>query len=112
MSAAVVASGSVVAVSGQVAMDESGVLVGEDDCAAQARQCFANIEVILAKAGASLTDVLSVTTYLSRASDAQAFLAVRKEVFPADPPATTTVVAGLLGPRFLVEIQVLAVVAP
>ena len=82
------------------------------DCAPSTRQCFANIEVILAQTGASLGDVLSVTTYLSRASDAQDYLAVRKEVFPRILRRQPLSSPGSLGPQFLIEIQVLAVVAP
>jgi 2-iminobutanoate/2-iminopropanoate deaminase len=108
MSAAVVADGTVF-VSGQVAMGPDGAVSG-GDCTAQARQCFGNIERILGEVGCTLGDVVSVTAYLAHASDARAYLAVRAEVFVADPPATTTVVAALLDPRFLVEVQAVAVV--
>ena len=107
MSAAVQV-GTTIAVAGQVAIDETGTLVGQGDCAAQARQCYANVARILAELGAGLADIIAVTGYLANAADAQAYLAVRRETFPADPPATTTVVAALLDPRFLVEVQVLA----
>jgi enamine deaminase RidA (YjgF/YER057c/UK114 family) len=109
MSAAV-RVGATVAVSGQVALDENGALVGEDDCAEQARQCFRNIERALAGVGATLADVVQATGYLADVADAPKYLAVRQATFPVDPPATTTVVAALLSPSFLVEVQVLAVV--
>ncbi|MET0146965.1 MAG: RidA family protein [Ilumatobacteraceae bacterium] len=103
--------GNVIAVSGQVSVDETGALVGIDDVAAQARQCFANIERILGRAGASLSDVVQLTGYLVDPAHAGAYLEVRRATFAVDPPATTTVVvAALLGPQFLVEVQVLAVV--
>src|SRR5438045_4173988 len=104
MSAAVRA-GNVIAVAGQVALDEHGTLVGEGDCGQQARQCFRNVERVLAAAGATLADVVQLTGYLTDPADAGAYLAVRAEVFAVDPPATTTVVAELLSPRFLVEVQ-------
>jgi enamine deaminase RidA (YjgF/YER057c/UK114 family) len=109
MSAAV-RFGDTVAVAGQVAVDETGTLVGEGDCEAQARQVFRNIERILAGVGATLADVVQATGYLADPADGPNYLAVRQEVFPVDPPATTTVVATLLSPKFLVEVQVLAVV--
>lgn len=107
MSAAV-RFGDMIAVSGQVALDDKGELVGKDDFAAQAEQCFANLAAVLEKAGGSLSDVVSLTTYLKSRSFAPEFLAARARYFPERPPATTTVVAELLGPDLLIEIQALA----
>ena len=107
MSAAVQAAG-LIYVAGQVATDADGAVVGEGDYRAQAIQCFKNVEQILAEMGARLTDVIQVTGYLADAAYASEYLAVRGEVFPVDPPATTTVVAALLLPKLLVEVQVVA----
>lgn len=109
MSAAV-RFGDCIAVSGQVAMDEHGVLIGKDDFAAQAEQCFANIARVLAQAKGSLRDVVALTTYLAAREHATAFLAARARHFPVDPPATTTVIAQMLHPDFLIEIQALAAI--
>jgi len=109
MSAAVRAGG-LVFVSGQVASNEKGQFVGEGDFAAQAEQCFANIARILGQAGASMADVVSLTTYLTRQEDAPKFLELRGKHFPDKPPATTTVLAQLLSPRFLIEIQAIAAI--
>ena len=109
MSAAV-RFGKCIAVSGQVAMTETGELVGKDDFNAQIEQCFANLASVLGQAGSSLADVVSLTTYLSSREYAQAFLAARGRHFPENPPATTTVIAQMLHPDFLVEIQALAAV--
>jgi 2-iminobutanoate/2-iminopropanoate deaminase len=109
MSAAVVANG-VAYVAGQVAFGPDGSLVGEGDCAVQARQCFANVEQILVEVGCGMSDIVSLTTYLSNAEDSEVFVDVRGEVFPVEPPATTTVVAVLLSSTFLIEIQAIAVV--
>jgi 3-hydroxyisobutyrate dehydrogenase len=110
MSAAV-RCGDTIYVSGQVAIDEAGALVGEGDIQAQAEQCFANIARILGEAGAGLSDVVSLTTYLTAAENAGTFLRLRALTFPERPPATTTVIAQLLHPGFLIEIQAVAVVA-
>jgi enamine deaminase RidA (YjgF/YER057c/UK114 family) len=108
MSAAV-RFGDCIAVAGQVALDADNQLVGRGDVAAQVEQCFDNLAEILARAGASLSDVVQLTTYLTSPAHAGAFLAARGRRFPVNPPATTTVVvARLLGPDFLVEIQALA----
>jgi enamine deaminase RidA (YjgF/YER057c/UK114 family) len=109
MSAAV-RFGDCIAVSGQVAMDEVGQLVGKDDFAAQAEQCFANLARVLEQAGGSLADVVMLTTYLTAREHAPAFLAVRARHFPTDPPATTTVIARMLHPDLLIEIQALAAI--
>ena len=101
--------GQLVFVSGQIAFDASGALAGPDDVAAQARQCFANIEAILAEVGGALTDVAKLTAFLASPDLAPAYLAVRAETFPVDPPATTTVVAATLVPGFLIEIEATAV---
>ncbi len=98
-------------VSGQVATDADGRLVGGRDVAAQARQCFRKIALILRELGAGLTDVVAVTAYLTDEGDAPAYLSVRAETFPAGPPATTTVIARPIRPEFLVEVQVVAMLA-
>jgi enamine deaminase RidA (YjgF/YER057c/UK114 family) len=102
--------GDCIAVSGQVAMDETGQIVGKDDFAAQAEQCFVNLARVLERAGASLADVVSLTTYLAAREHAPAFLAARARHFPDHPPATTTVIAQMLHPDFLIEIQALAAI--
>jgi enamine deaminase RidA (YjgF/YER057c/UK114 family) len=109
MSAAV-RFGDCIAVSGQVAMDERGALVGQGDFAAQAEQCFANLAKVLARAGGALEDVVSLTTYLSSREFAPVFLEARARHFPQNPPATTTVIAQMLHPDFLIEIQALAAI--
>jgi enamine deaminase RidA (YjgF/YER057c/UK114 family) len=110
MSAAV-RFGDCIVVSGQVATNEQGALVGEGDFEAQAEQCFAKLADILGQAGATMADVVSLTTYLTAAENASKFLALRAKHFPERAPATTTVLAQLLSPRFLIEIQAMAVVS-
>ena len=107
MSAGVVAGGMIY-LAGQVAIDENGALVGEGDVVVQAEQCLRNIERILAPVGATLADIVELTCYLSAAEHAREYLGVRARVFAEDPPATTTVIAPLLDPRFLVELKAVA----
>jgi enamine deaminase RidA (YjgF/YER057c/UK114 family) len=109
MSAAVRA-GRTIWLAGQVATDETGSVVGEGDCTEQARQCFRNVERLLGSLQARMTDVVEVMAFLSDPSYAASYLKVRQEVFPDAPPATTTVVARLLDPRYLVEVRVVACV--
>ncbi len=84
-----------------------------DDAAAQARRCFAIIEEALTTAGAALTDVVRTRMLLTDVADADAVGAVHGEVFrDVRPAATMVAVAALLDPRWRVEIEAEAVVAP
>ena len=87
---------SLVFVSGEVGRDASGVLV-KGGIEAEARQCFANIQSALERAGASTRDVVRITAYLKDLADYAGYAKVRGEVFGADWPASATVgVADLL----------------
>lgn len=83
-----------------------------DDAAAQARRCFDIIGAALRDTGADLTDVIRTRMYLTDAADADAVGGVHGQLF-ADlrPAATMVVVAGLLDPRWKVEIEAEATVA-
>jgi 2-iminobutanoate/2-iminopropanoate deaminase len=104
-----VRAGDLLFVSGQVPRDpRTGELVGGDDVAAQARQTLANLAGVLAAAGASLTDVVSVAVHLARVDDWAAFDAVYRETFTAPFPTRTVVGATLRG--ILVEVTAVAYV--
>jgi 2-iminobutanoate/2-iminopropanoate deaminase len=95
-------------VSGCVAVDAVGRLVG-DDVVAQARQVFANIGAILDAAGARFADIVKVTVYLLDVDHRQRINAVRQEVFGEARPASTLVeVSRLAVPGALVEIDAIA----
>ncbi|MCU1344588.1 MAG: yabJ 1 [Acidimicrobiia bacterium] len=106
-----VRNGDVIAIAGQVAINENNELVGKGDFVAQAEQCFDNVERWLEAAGGSWGDLIQVTTYLTSAEYAAQFLAVRQRRSKGLPAATTTVLAGLLHPDFLIEVTALAVVS-
>jgi enamine deaminase RidA (YjgF/YER057c/UK114 family) len=84
------------------------------DPADQARRCLQIIGEALATAGASVADVVRTRMFLISADDADAVGSVHAEVFGASPPAATmvVVVAGLLDPRWRVEIEAEAVIEP
>lgn len=104
-----VRAGGFVFVSGQVPRDpHTGALVGEDDVRAQARQTLANVAAVLAAAGATLADVVSVTVHLADVGDWAAFDAVYREVFSPPYPTRTVVGAALRGIR--VEVTAVAYV--
>ena len=98
--------GNVVWVSGTTATDASGSIVA-GDAGAQARQALANIRSALEQAGASLSDVVRTRMYVTEPANIEAVTTVHGEVFgDIRPAATVVVVAALIDPTLLVEIEV------
>jgi enamine deaminase RidA (YjgF/YER057c/UK114 family) len=84
-----------------------------DDAAAQARRCFEIMAAALAEAGAGLSDLVRTRMFITSAGDAQAVGAVHGGLMgQIRPAATMVVVAGLLDPRWKVEIEAEAVIGP
>lgn len=108
----VAGAGRLIAISGQIALDETGQLVGSGDAEAQARQVFENLRRCLAAAGATFDDVLKLTTFVTDMASLPAIRRVRDTfVDTAEPPASTAVqVVALVRPELLVEIEALAVI--
>jgi 2-iminobutanoate/2-iminopropanoate deaminase len=101
-----VRAGDLLFVSGLVAVDGSGRLVGEDDVVAQAKQVFENLSQVLAAAGCGFEDVVKVTIFLTDVDDRPRIDAVRQEVFGDARPASTLVEVSRLaveGARIEVE---------
>jgi enamine deaminase RidA (YjgF/YER057c/UK114 family) len=100
---------------GQVAWDAEYRLIGPGDIRAQMRQCLANLQTVLAAAGASAADVVRMHTYLvgHSADDLKHLGGLLQEFYAGGPPAANTVigVARLAMPEFLCEIEVTAVLA-
>jgi reactive intermediate/imine deaminase len=106
-----VRAGELLFVSGCVPVDGEGRLVGGDDVVAQARQVLANVEAVLAAAGASFADVVKVTVYLTDIADRAAINPVRQEVFGATRPASTLVeVSALAIPGAKLELDAVALI--
>ena len=98
--------GDLLFVSGNVAVDGGGSLVGAGDCEAQSRQVMANLRTIAEAAGATMQDVVKITCFLTDRAHHTAYSKVRAETFPSDPPASTTViVVGLIGPDYMLEVD-------
>jgi enamine deaminase RidA (YjgF/YER057c/UK114 family) len=78
-----------------------------DDVTVQARRCFAIVEEALAALGTERRDVVRTRMFLTDRADADAVGAVHGELFAqVRPAATMVVVAGLLDPRWKVEVEV------
>ncbi len=109
--AQVVQIGKQVYIAGQTSVDEKGNVVGKGDAEAQTRQIFKNLEKCLESVGATFDQVVKLNIY---STDLDAHLAtitkVRKEYFPQEPVASTTVeVSRLVHPDWLLEIEAIAV---
>jgi enamine deaminase RidA (YjgF/YER057c/UK114 family) len=78
----------------------------------QARVCIERIARVLAEAGASLDDVVRTRIYVTDASLIDEVGRAHREAFATARPATTGVVAQLLDPRWLVEIEAEAAILP
>jgi len=96
-------------VSGCIAVDGEGYLVGGDDVVAQTRQVFTNLAAILAAAGARFADVAKVNVFLTDIDDRARINPVREEFFGDTRPASTLVeVSRLVLPGAKVEIELVA----
>ena len=103
--------GETVVLSGTVALDSEGTVVGQGDIYAQSKQIFKNIEEALTSAGATMADVMKITTYLTDISDYKEFGRARTEAFPGGVPASTAVATpALIMPELLVEVEAIAVI--
>ena len=98
--------GDTLYVSGQIAVDNAGNIVGEGDCEVQSRQVMANIRAVIKAVGGSMDNVVKITCFLTDVANYPAYSKVRSETFPSNPPASSTViVAGLVRPELLVEVE-------
>ena len=104
--------GRLVVVSGQVAQNVKGELVGPGDPAAQARQVFENLGRCLAEVGAGFDDVVKLTLFVLDVADLPAVREARDAVIDtARPPASSAVqVSALFAPGYLLEVEAWALV--
>src|SRR5262249_60470452 len=107
---AVVEGRKTIFVSGQLARDVNGNVVGKGDMRAQLRQVGENIKAALAAAGATLDDIVKSNTYVTDIDEFFKHVDVRVEYFGALPTSTTVEVRRLAHPDLLVEVEVIAVV--
>jgi enamine deaminase RidA (YjgF/YER057c/UK114 family) len=101
--------GRVAYISGQVAVNAAGKIVGDGDIVAQTRQVFENLKNALAELGTDFSSVIKVNYYAVDVSRLADIRAVRDEYLQGPPASTFVVVKGLVRPELLVEVE--AVVA-
>ena len=101
--------GNMIFVSGQTGTAEHGLVNG--GILEQTQQTFKNLETVLKAAGATMSDVMKITCFLTREVDFKVYSDERLKMFPADaqPASSTVIVKALAKPEFLVEIEAIAV---
>ena len=106
-----VRAGGLLYVSGVIAVDGDGQLVGGDDVVAQTRQVLENMRAILEAGGCRFEDVVKVTIFLTDIDERPLINPLRQEVFGSARPASTLVeVSRLVLPEARVEIECVALV--
>src|SRR6266705_2898027 len=99
-------------ISGQLARDRDGNVVGRHDMRAQLRQVGENLKAALAAAGATLGDLVKTTTFVTDIDEYFKHVDVRMEYFGAALPASTTVEVRKLAHADLpVEVEAIAITA-
>jgi enamine deaminase RidA (YjgF/YER057c/UK114 family) len=109
---AVKKKGTPVFISGQVALDAQGKLVGENDAAAQVEQVFQNLRTVIQASGGTLEDVVKLNIYVTDAAYRPAVAAARLKHFKEGeyPASTYVVVSALAVPQLLVEVEAVAMI--
>lgn len=102
----------IVFVSGLLARDREGRIVGKGDMAAQIWQVGENLCIALEAAGATLEDLVRTCTYVTDIEEFFRHVEVRQQYFGRALPTSTTVeVRRLAHPDFLVEVEAFAALA-
>ena len=102
--------GKLLFISGQISIDPDGNIVGRGDFAAQCKQVFENMKLVLDKAGASYSDIVKINTYLTDLREYPTFAEIRGQYFAGNYPASTVVgVTGLAFEGAMLEVEAIAV---
>lgn len=103
--------GNIIEVTGTVAVDENGTVVGKNDAYAQTRYVIQKIESVLHRAGANLNDVVRTRMFVTDISRWEEFGKAHGEFFSTIRPCTTMVeISALIAPEYMIEIEATAIV--
>ena len=104
--------GNHIEVSGTVASDEAGDVIGKDDHYGQTKYILQKIEKALINAGASLSDVVRTRMFVTDISRFEEYAKAHGEFFSNIKPCTSMVeVKALVSPEFLIEIEATAILS-
>jgi enamine deaminase RidA (YjgF/YER057c/UK114 family) len=105
-----VVPGKLIFVSGMLARDSAGNLVGKGDMGAQIRQVGENLKTALAAAGAGLSDIVRTQTFTTDIDEFFRHVEVRMQYLGPTSTSTTIGISRLSHPDFMVEVEAIAVV--
>lgn len=104
--------GNVVEVTGTVAVDQNGKVVGKDDAYEQTKFAYQKIEAVLKQAGAGMKDVVRARMFVTDISRWEEYGKAHHEFFGNIKPCLTMVeVSALIEPDYLIEIEATAVLS-
>lgn len=99
-------AGPFVFISGCAASDTT------QDMKGQSEEAFRYMSMVLSEVGYDMSDVVKIMAYITDESEYSGYSEARKEFFPKNPPASSTVVTGLLFPGLKVEVEAVAYKQP
>jgi len=103
--------GNTVEVTGTVAVDDDGNLIGGNSAYEQTKFILSKIEKVMGQAGASLKDVVRTRMFVTDISRWEEYGKAHGEYFGEIRPCTTMVeVKGLIAPEYLIEIEATAII--
>lgn len=104
-------AGRTIYVSGQVAFDADGNVVGEGDIKAQTETVLEHVKTVVEEAGGGMEDIVKVTVFITDMGLYNEIHEVRRRYFEEPYPASSMVeVSALIDPRLLIEIEAIAVI--
>lgn len=104
-----VSGGTTLYISGQVAQDKDGRIVGKGDFAAQARQVLTNLKAMVEAGGGTLEDVVKLTFYLTDVRYRQDLVPIREEFLGPKMAASTLITTPALAhPDYMLEVECIA----
>ena len=110
-SAVKVSGGALVFLAGTMAVDSGRRLVGAGNFDQQVEQVWENMRTMLEKAGGKLSDIVTMTVFITDMSYGNRFIELRKQKFGRDFPASALIGINQLAlPGALIEIQAVAAI--
>jgi len=104
--------GNHIEVSGTVASDEAGNVIGENNPYEQTKYILQKIEKALNNAGASLSDVVRTRMFVTDISRFEEYAKAHGEAFSTIKPCTSMIeVKGFVSPAYLIEIEATAILS-
>ncbi len=104
--------GNMIEITGTVAVDKEGAVVGPGDAYKQTRFILEKIEAVLKQAGASMKDVVRTRMFVTDISRWEEYGKAHGEFFHTIRPCTSMIeVKGLIAPEYLIEIEATAIIS-